>query len=286
MNDRDLSKDWELPIATPEKLEYCRNWASNAENLARQGAYTWIADQLSELRPRRVLDFGCGTGEGVVALYRHYASQIVSLEENSQCIRVAESTLATTAITKIETPVRLGYIEYSDGTHDIVLDRSIAIKTTPPITIIHADALCDDALLSNFLRSEPPFDAVTVWLTGTFMGRRTCRYITKRGITSPEMYRIALQNRVYEVAGKVLRPGGWLQIVDRTEPIGNDSLAEDLLLHQREQAEGTGVEVFRWSQLPYVEVVNQGMRVVGAPSAAHRPRPSNWALVSVLSRKS
>jgi SAM-dependent methyltransferase len=281
----DLSQDQKLPVATPEKLEYCGSWASNAENLVCQGAYTWMADQLLEVNPRRVLDFGCGTGEGIIALYRHYASQIVSLEENSQCIRVAEKALAAGGITEIETPIRLGYVEYSDGTHDMALDQSVPIHATPPVTIIHADALGDDLLLSDFLRSEPPYDAVTIWLAGTFRGRRTCRYITKMGITNPELYRIAVQNRAYEIAGKVLRSGGWLQVVDRTEPIADDALAEDLLSHHREQAEGTGVEVFRWSQLPYVEVKERGIRIVGAASAAGHPQPANWVLASVLSRK-
>ena len=64
-------------------------WQQEAEKHHRAGDYAWMADQLS---PCRVLEVGCGTGYGTLALCRAGCSVKV-LEPSGDCIAVAEARL-------------------------------------------------------------------------------------------------------------------------------------------------------------------------------------------------
>ena len=62
------------------------------------------------------------------------------------------------------------------------------------------------------------------------------------GLRTPDEHRLAVQTLVYRLADRVLRPGGVLQVVDRTlEPFG-EALATGMMRLQRAQARGTALE--------------------------------------------
>lgn len=272
-----------LPIATQEKEDYCEHWSSNASHFDSQGCYDWMAEQLSPLHPKRILDIGCGTGEGLRALLRAFAPTIVSFEENGVCIDCAEEVLRNEA-GSVQSVFRLGYREFADGTHDIAFDQSPVIASAQ-VTLVHADVLVDDPEILRFLAAAEKFDAVTVWLTGTYMFRRTCRNIANLKIRCPDEYRLRVQNRMYELAGRMLRPGGWLQVVDRGEPPTEQFLLDDVFKAHREQAGPTDLEVFSVQHREYVESTTGIRMVASTPTSGRQPKLTKLAMVSVLSRK-
>lgn len=74
-----------------------------------------------------------------------------------------------------------------------------------------------DPYLEQALRADGPFDAVTIWLTGSHPFRLLNAACVGRGAVDETDLNLFLQNRVYELADQILRPGGVLQFVDRSE---------------------------------------------------------------------
>ena len=272
-----------LPVSTQEKFDYCDHWSSNASHFAGQGCYEWMAAQLCPLQPKRVFDIGCGTGEGVAALLRQFDCTIVSIDENAECIMRADEALRP-HWSSVQSIFRLGYREFDDGSHDIAFDQTPIVPATQ-VTLLHADMLVDDPAILQFLASAPKFDAVTVWLIGTFMYRQTCRNISNLKITDPDTYRVRVQNRVYKLAAQVLRPGGWLQVVDRGEPPTEQFLLDDVFKAHRDQASPTDLEVFSVEHRGYVESTSGIRMVASTPPSGRKSDLTKLAMVSVLSRK-
>ncbi|HEY6462101.1 MAG TPA: hypothetical protein VIY73_18170 [Polyangiaceae bacterium] len=88
-----------------------------------------------------------------------------------------------------------------------------------------------------------PVDAVTCWLLDLRSARPdVLEKLAAMGLRTPDERKLAVQTLVYRLADRVLRPGGVLQVVDRTlEPFG-ESLATGMMRLQRAQAKGTGLE--------------------------------------------
>jgi hypothetical protein len=87
-------------------------------------------------------------------------------------------------------------------------------------------------------------DAVTCWLLdlGAAARRDIAEKLQHLGLRTAEERRNAVQTLVYRLADRVLRPGGVLQVVERTrEPFG-ESLAAGMVRLQRAQSSGTTLE--------------------------------------------
>lgn len=243
-----------------------------------------MAEQLNFLKPKRVLDVGCGTGEGLLALLAAYSPHIISLEENAECIRHATDAIFTNGF-PVEPIFRLGYVEHRDGTHDMVHDQT-PIAVSKQVSLIHSDLLADDPAVAGFLESQEKFDAITVWLMGTFMMRRTCRNIAPLAVKDGNDYRLRVQNRAYDLAHKVLRPGGVLHIVDRGEPPTTKHLQDDLLAAHRDQASTTDLEVFDLKYREYTEPTERGISMVPSPGKSGRlVELKTLAMLSTMARK-
>jgi SAM-dependent methyltransferase len=273
-----------LPLSTTEKSEYADHWFSNAAHFEKQGCYGWMAEQLRPLPPKRILDIGSGTGEGLLALLSAFSPTIISLEENADCIR-RSCEVVSAAGYSVDSVFRLGYQEFKDGSHEIHYDQT-PIVTSQQVTLVHADTLVDDPEMFHFLTASAPFDAVTVWLMGTYMMRRTCRNISNLRIADSNEYRLHVQNRLYTLADRVLRPGGWLQVVDRGEVPKTQLLIDDLFNSHHDQARSTSLEVFDVSYREYTEPTDRGIRMVTSLGTSGRKADlSTLAMLSILSRK-
>lgn len=273
-----------LPCSTLEKREYARHWSNNAEHFKSQDCYSWMAAKLAPLAPKKILDVGCGTGQGIAALMEQFCPQIVSLEENADCIKAAAERLRTQKYS-VNAILRVGYEEHSDGSHYMHFDQTL-IDSKSPITLLHADVLMNDPEMLRFINNSGPFDAVTIWLIGTYMMRANCRNLASLNIQSASDYRLHVQNRIYELAHQVLRPGGYLHVVDRGLPLDTHERFNQVLLAHREQAEPTDLEVFDVTWRDYAEPTNWGVKMVANPdSNGQFPDTSSLAMISVLSRK-
>jgi SAM-dependent methyltransferase len=238
-------------LETARKFYFDR-WAVNAASHAKLGHYDWMIDQLPG-GARRVLDIGIGNGAGVQALLRRLQPDVViALEENPFCIRKARQRLETTAglvalVERLATP----QIDPDDADYrsEIVGGQ---IPTAAKVTIVLTDPLFDRSLAED-LSSTGPFDLVTGWLIGSHEARENSVEIQSQGISSATEYRLFVQNVVYEIADRVLRPGGVLQLVDRIQHPDLEKMREDLLRSHAEQAEGTTLQVRDVSFTPYQE---------------------------------
>lgn len=88
-----------------------------------------------------------------------------------------------------------------------------------------------------------PVDAVTCWLLDLRSAKpEVVGKLDAMGLRTADERKLAVQTLVYRLADRVLRPGGVLQVVDRTlEPFG-ESLATGMMRLQRAQAKGTALE--------------------------------------------
>jgi SAM-dependent methyltransferase len=272
-----------IPYTIREKTQYRDHWQHNARHIESQGCYDWMAAQLDALQPRKILDIGCGVGSGLLALLDRFSPAIVALEENADCLDTTCEAVAAAGrpVTGI---VRLFYHEHPDGTHDLLIDQG-PIKIERAITVVHADLLLDDGKLHDLLMREAPFDAVTVWLMGTYKFRESCRNLSNLGIEGGGDYRLHVQNKAYELADKILRPGGWLHIVDRGE-VPNPELRDDLIRSHQDQASPTRLEFHRFTLRPYEEITTNGIRLQITPRTSGRTveKIEQMALLSIISR--
>jgi hypothetical protein len=86
-------------------------------------------------------------------------------------------------------------------------------------------------------------DAVTCWLLEVPRGKPAlAEKLAAMGLRTPEETRLALQTLVYRLADRVLRPGGILQVVDRSSAPLDEAMATGLMRLQRAQAKGTTLE--------------------------------------------
>ncbi len=153
----------EFHLLTMEKRLYCEHWKTNAATFHKQGCYAWMAEQLQPYKPIRVLDVGCGTGEGLAALLATSTRSIVAIEENFDCIKAAERNLIDLGCS-VKTIPRIRYVEHPDGGHNFMIDQNGVIEEGPSVTLVHADPLLvdKDKPLRKFFDSTPKFDAVTI----------------------------------------------------------------------------------------------------------------------------
>ena len=269
-------------LHTREKTRYCEGWKTNATTFQKQGCYAWMAEQLQPYAPVRVLDVGCGTGEGLAALLATSTRSIVTIEENFDCMKAAERYLVELGYS-VRTIPRIGYVEHSGGRHELVIDQDAIIEEGPPITLVHADLLLTDVdtPLHTFLYSIPNFDAVTIWLMGTFKWRETCKTLDRLRIGSPMEYRLHTQNRTYEIADGILKPGGVLHVVDRGKVPDTDEIKNMIIDVHRDHASATSLCVSDFSYRVYTEPIAHGVRMIRDPATEN----AGSAMHSIILRK-
>lgn len=270
-----------------EKVEvaqnhYCSNWVKNSTNYNSQGCYDWMALQLKKFSPNRILDIGCGSGLGLLALSKHLGSQglnIISIDENLSCLKNAQLNLNAAGI---ETKLieRFTYSIIHSDCHVIKIQENKLLPFSG-FNLIQADILIDNEFLS-YLFSLPKFDAVTVWLVGTHMMRPNCQNLLKFKFDSSGKYRLKLQNIAYEVADRILKPGGVLQIVDRGEVPDNELLKKDFLSSHAQQASVTSLKVNCLDYMIYEELTT-GRRIKMTPTFGSSGRKADFSRSSMNS---
>jgi SAM-dependent methyltransferase len=273
----------ELKYAAVQSV-YAKNWVTAAKSHYEQQHYHWMAGILSRFKPARIFDVGCGSGHGLLALYAVLGQRIevVSIDDNQACLDVAYDTLSkanitTSVIKRLETRMTpQGYVQV--GTK---------IKNMPATqcTLIESD-LCNDDFIEDALVTHGLYDVVTIWLTGTHMMRPNHASVRQRNITSEGNHRLYVQNKLYEVADRILRHGGVLQIVDRGEAPTASLLREDALRAHREQASVTSLQVTDLEYRIYIEPKGTRTPIKFTPGTSGRmPKVYETAFVSIISIK-
>ncbi|MEB8055653.1 class I SAM-dependent methyltransferase [Pseudomonas fulva] len=231
---------------------YIKSWGINSEGHLVQGHYSWMAERVKGFP--RTLEIGCGVGHSTLALLQQ-GHTVVCVEENPQCIaatrkRLADEGFCVEVIAR-ETPVSLDENAYR------LIYSEIPEAPEADCLLIEGDALNDPAL-EAWLERQPKFDAVACWLLGTHDARGHNAAVDLALMPTAYEHRIFVQNRVYEIADRILRSGGVLSVIDRAQTPTTQDMVEKLLQHHREQASVTSLVVQPVEHTPHVESEQQG----------------------------
>ena len=235
---------------------YLDGWRTNAAAYQEQGCYAWMVAQIEQFHPRRILDVGCGEGTGILHLSKAFGHEkaftLISTEENPNCIQAARQHLADEGI-GVSVTRRYESEVHAPNSHAL---RTFPGKLRTPlgVCLVESDLIIDEEL-EEFLANQEKFDAVTVWLIGTHLVRHECYNLSQLEMETTSDYRLWVHRKIYTIAGKILRSGGVLHIVDRGEVPSSRTLIDDILAGHRSIAEGmkTSLRVENCTWMEYAE---------------------------------
>jgi hypothetical protein len=197
-------------------VEYAKSWRGNSEYYRNQNLYTKLAAELLNLGDVvRLIDVGCGRGEGIEALVARLRSGdrlVIGLDENSECLAAAAGRLGQDQ--KSPSIRRMTCQNHPGRTYDL----SYVPNRIPPlydVCLIQSDILFPDTELNQALDGCGLFDAVTLWFSGTHKARQNAQFIRDREIDNDVIHRERVEDAVLDLAVQRLRPQGWLHVVNR-----------------------------------------------------------------------
>ncbi|MEO5772650.1 MAG: hypothetical protein ABIQ32_00850 [Sphingomicrobium sp.] len=257
------------------RRSYATQWACNAAAYRSQGVYDRLATELALTTGARVLDLGCGLGDGMAAMARRGAS-VLGIDENTDCLRLAAARLGL--------PMPAERISHR-WRHDGTFEASIAGEPAEPflpMSLAHSDLLRDDVELWRAVSKRGSLDAVTIWFTGTHKVREFDALVQAYGLTSDDRYAVGMELTAFRIASRHLKSDGVLQIVGRAAHPDHNVIESAYRAKMLDMAQGSpfrlvDIQVFGYSEPPF----GDGMPV--GPTA--QTRPARKAVVScVLTR--
>ncbi len=220
---------------------YAKEWSNgDSSQFEKDGHYKWMSSFIDGYK--FTFEIGTGDGRGTLQLAKN-GHRIVSIDENIECLNLAEERLKTNGF-KVS---RLSRESISISTkkrdaYSISYQEIKEIYKDFDVILIESDLLNDPELM-NWLASQESFDSVVCWLIGTHYSRANNDVIDHSQMPSPLHYRIHVQNRVYEIADSILRQQGVLHIVDRGQPLATNEMRQDLKASHEDQASVTSLIV-------------------------------------------
>lgn len=267
------------------RKDYLKSWGINSKGHFDQGHYGWMAKRVDGYP--RTLEIGCGIGYSTLALLKQ-GHTVVCIEENPCCIaatrRLVSENGYSVAVIARETPRSLDEHAYQ------LLYKDIGDAPQVDCLLIEGDAL-NDPKLEEWLERQPAFDSIACWLLGTHDARGHNVAIDLALMPTAREHRIFVQNNVYEIADRILRSGGILTVIDRTETPFTDDLISKMMDHHREQASVTSLVVKVVEHTPHIESQAHGaMRMLMTVPEGERPEetvdnPPKMSLCSTTSVK-
>jgi len=259
--------------ASPEDMldvgrrDYAERWGTNAGFYEWQGLYRKLADHLSSfVRASKVIDIGCGRGEGLAALLEAAGASahlFVGLDENPDCLAAAARRLGVGAPGTRLRRVGLGEREYD---LEFVSGR---LPAPGRIVLAQTDLLRSDPELDELLLAAGPYDAVTQWFSGMHSAREHDRISKDMQIGSDRVHRMATDLAALEYAANAVRDGGIFHVVTRVAGDDVRLLREDTEQEMGALASHGPVQLEELVLLPYTEPP-AGPRIgVGAPGSSY-----------------
>jgi SAM-dependent methyltransferase len=262
---------------------YIQRWIKSAQSFQAQGCYSWMASLLRPYSPKSILDVGCGDGSGLIALCNEFGDscQVLSCDDSYPCLEAAAENISGKGVNH-RVIKRLKQVDSGIDFHTMSANAGLLENIDDcSVTLIEADLLWDNEF-KDYLCSSHKFEAITCWLIGTYDLKVQSTNIK---VDDPGAYRLKVQNTMYRLADKLLKPGGVLQVVDRGEVPNDEMLREDNLNSHREQAEGTFLEVISHDFIEYDEPSGGILMQVTIPTSGRMPNLSQLAMTSIISIK-
>ncbi|MEL6652124.1 MAG: SEC-C metal-binding domain-containing protein [Bacteroidota bacterium] len=269
-----------LVTLSDERNKYAKEWASSAEKFESDGHYDWMASFIDGFDT--VVEIGAGNGSGTLALAKK-GHRVISIDENPECLHLAEKKLKDNDIKVLK--VTRGSIQPRQNHYSLEYNRIESDLPEEGVILLEGDTLTDP-LLIDWLIKNGSYDAVVCWLIGSHGGRQLNTRIARMGLPNhPGYYRLKVQNHVYELADQILRPGGILHTVDRSEALTNKALENDHIRGHKEQASVTNLEFQGWEARDYTEATDGIKMCVTLPKSGRRPNTKRTQFVTALSVK-
>jgi hypothetical protein len=228
-----MDRDQLLEMRAKVQQEYADSWAVTAQHNESLGAYDWMSGFLKGYK--RILEIGVGDGISTSTLLKQ-DSVLISVDSNIVCLLRAQHRLGGEE--KFQILSRLRWVEEADA-----LTATFSTINLPPPTqgaLLVEGEFTNDPELEKWLDRCSPFDAIICWLIGTnSVDLLRCQ-------ANPGEYRLRVQNQVYEVANRLLRPNGVLHFVDRIKLIDDSNLSETkstIIESHSDQARFTSLDV-------------------------------------------
>jgi SAM-dependent methyltransferase len=236
------------------RRQYAERWSGNAAAYEAQGLYLRLAEHLASFgKFSRIIDIGCGLGEGLVALRQitgETASLLIGLDENPDCLEAATQRL------RIDCPRnRLRRVSRFGRKYDLKFVAG-RLPQLAPIVLVQTDLRRPDPELDALVGTASPYDAVTIWFTGIHPAREHDQIVNSLEITSDRVHRMATDLAALEYACAFVRPGGYLHVVSRfagNQPTSLQAIAE---AEMQALAEHGSVELVEVLLVPYQEPVS------------------------------
>ncbi len=214
-------------VIEEKRSSYIASWSVTAKHYEEQGYYKWMAQQISGYK--KVLEVGSGDGRATRQLLDN-GHQVISIDENPKCLDATEQYLIESGykVKRLDREI----LEYADDCYDIKYSPlSKNLDDDFDVLLINADISHDPHLYE--LLQEAQLDAVICWLIGSHGARPFNKNVIENGNPMvPAHYRILTQNRVYEVADKILEAGKVLHIVDRGGELTDDQREAMIQCHE------------------------------------------------------
>ena len=209
--------------------------------------------------------------------------EIVAIDENRECLRVASNTLRGKLGVHADVVARMSVSVQGRGY--VHRAQPLTIDSKRPCVLIEAD-VCNDPYLQPALQSTGPFDAVTVWLTGVHMLRQENVEMPRQAIRTEGDHREYVQRKSYALADAVLKPGGVMQVCDRIVSTDANGIKGKLKSHHERLSSATSMRIVSIAHRNYEEpetgrITLRLTRMVGSS----RQPGGEFGLISIISKK-
>ena len=209
---------------------YSDDWSKSSKTYKENGFYNWCLNSIKG--KLRILEIGCGVGHSTIEIVRDNHI-VVSIEENPYMLDSAEKNLTDSKV-DFKSIRRENFVTTNFGYHVDYADINDSIDASTNV-LIEGNILTDKKL-QEWLMKNPPFDAVICW----FMGVQSA-IVENDDIQrdfdlfkyEPMRYRQCVHITLFKIGHIVLKTGGLINLIDRTQ------------LFESDQQKATTLETYR-----------------------------------------
>lgn len=260
---------------------YAEEWAGNAEHYRQQGLYADLAAELvSAGRIRRILDIGCGRGEGLEALLAVIPPDgriVIGVDENPGCLAAAAVRLGTQID---EAQLRRTKLEILPSGAYRLRPVPADLPSAKDVTLLNVDLMLKDDVFEAWLDDVGPLDAVTLWFSGVHKARADTELAQMNKIGSDRQHREYLEDIVIQLASQRLRSGGFLHIASRGAGTDLEALCDDFSAELDNALDGHPFKIVSVNGRRYTEPRTGDAIVVTSKAVSASAVPAAFSLLA------